>query len=60
MTFDPVQGDLRRIIEEVAEFIINGLNKNTKIVLNKRIPVKSSSSYVLSVSIYAVTVSNSF
>ncbi|XP_071799635.1 uncharacterized protein [Asterias amurensis] len=41
-------GDLRRIIEEVAEFIINGLNKNTKIVLNKRIPVKSSSSYVLS------------
>ncbi|XP_022101698.1 uncharacterized protein LOC110985171 isoform X2 [Acanthaster planci] len=41
-------GELRRIIEEVAEFLINALNRNTKDVLNKGIPVKSLSTYVLS------------
>ncbi|XP_038049525.1 uncharacterized protein LOC119723086 isoform X2 [Patiria miniata] len=41
-------GELRRIIEEVAEFLIGALNRNTKSVLNKGIPAKSSSTYVLS------------
>ncbi|XP_072023984.1 uncharacterized protein [Amphiura filiformis] len=41
-------GTTHRTIEEVAELLINTIHRNTKHVLKRKIPLNSSSTYVLS------------